>query len=101
MVRVLTHAYYAFACYVRWEGHVYKVFLVLAKLRLILGEMCRLYGKFTSHVRRVLFFFVKMALLLFRKRFSSLSFFCSILLRLFTALLSVLFLFPSFLVSKG
>ena len=31
----LTHAYYAFASYVRQEGHLYKVFLVLAKTRLI------------------------------------------------------------------
>ena len=43
-----------------------KIFLVaktvrlvmLAKPRLILDEMCRLYGKFASHVRRVLFFLV-------------------------------------------
>ena len=62
----LTHAYYAFASYVRREGHLYEVFLVLAKTRLIkeqvlravlirrvlaksrliLDEMCRLYGKF-------------------------------------------------------
>ena len=27
---------------------------VLAKPRLILGEMCRLYGKFASYLRRVL-----------------------------------------------
>ena len=52
----LTHAYYAFASYVRREGHLYEVFLVLAKSRLILDEMCRLYGKFTSYLRRVLFF---------------------------------------------
>ena len=31
----LTHAYYAFASYVRREGHLYEVFLVLAKKRLI------------------------------------------------------------------
>ena len=31
----LTHAYYAFASYVRREGHLYQVFLVLAKKRLI------------------------------------------------------------------
>ena len=31
----LTHAYYAFASYVRREGHLYEVFLVLAKTRLI------------------------------------------------------------------
>ena len=29
----LTHAYYAFASYVRREGHLYEVFLVLAKAR--------------------------------------------------------------------
>ena len=50
----LTHAYYAFASYVRREGHLYEVFLVLAKPRLILDEMCRLYGKFASYLRRVL-----------------------------------------------
>ena len=50
----LTHAYYAFASYVRREGHLYEVFLVLAKTCLILGEMCRLYGKFASYLRRVL-----------------------------------------------
>ena len=31
---------------------------IRAKTRLILDEMCRLYGKFTSYVRRVLFFLV-------------------------------------------
>ena len=31
----LTHAYYAFASYARREGHLYEVFLVLAKTRLI------------------------------------------------------------------
>ena len=31
----LTHVYYAFASYVRREGHLYEVFLVLAKTRLI------------------------------------------------------------------
>ena len=31
----LTHAYYAFASYVRRERHLYEVFLVLAKTRLI------------------------------------------------------------------
>ena len=31
----LAHAYYAFASYVRREGHLYEVFLVLAKTRLI------------------------------------------------------------------
>ena len=50
----LTHAYYAFACYVRREGHLYDAFLVLVKTRLILYEMCRLYGKFASYLRRVL-----------------------------------------------
>ena len=61
----LTHAYYAFASYLRREGHLYEVFLVLAKgcskirrvlakPRLILDEMCRLYGKFASYLRRVL-----------------------------------------------
>ena len=29
----LTHAYYAFASYLRREGHLYEVFLVLAKNR--------------------------------------------------------------------
>ena len=33
--RKLTHAYYAFASYLRREGRLYKVFLVLAKTRLI------------------------------------------------------------------
>ena len=66
----LTHAYHAFASYVRQEGPLYEVFLVLArrtgvkgcskirrvlaKSRLILDEMCRLYGKFASYLRRVL-----------------------------------------------
>ena len=50
----LTHAYYAFASYVRREGHLYEVFLVLAKPRLILDETCRLYGKFASYLRHVL-----------------------------------------------
>ena len=31
----LTHANYAFASYLRREGHLYEVFLVLAKTRLI------------------------------------------------------------------
>ena len=31
----LTHAYHAFVSYVRREGHLYEVFLVLAKTRLI------------------------------------------------------------------
>ena len=31
----LTHAHYAFASYLRREGHLYEVFLVLAKTRLI------------------------------------------------------------------
>ena len=70
------HAYYVFASYVRREGHLYKVFLVLAKTRLIseqvlrascskirhvlakprliLDEMCRLYRKFASYLRCVL-----------------------------------------------
>lgn len=48
------HACYAFASYVRREGHLYEVFLVLAKQRLILDQMCRLYGKFASYLRRVL-----------------------------------------------
>ena len=38
----------------RREGHLYEVFLVLAKTRLILDEMCRLYGKFASYLKRVL-----------------------------------------------
>ena len=50
--------YYAFASYinVRREDHLYEVFfvLVLAKLRLILDRMCRLHGKFTSYLRRIL-----------------------------------------------
>ena len=32
----------------------YLIRRVLAKLRLILDEMCRLYGKFASYLRRVL-----------------------------------------------
>ena len=43
----------------------YLIRRVLAKPRLILDEMCRLYGKFASYVRRVLFFLVLMALLLY------------------------------------
>ena len=59
---------------VRREGHLYEVFLVLAKTHfiqeevfmgcskirriLILDEMCYLYGKFVSYLRRVLFFLV-------------------------------------------
>ena len=31
----LTHAYYAFSSYARREGHLYEVFLVWAKTRLI------------------------------------------------------------------
>ena len=50
----LTYAYYGFGSYVRHEGNLYEVFLVLAKTRLILDEMCRLYGKFASYLRRVL-----------------------------------------------
>ena len=63
----LTHAYYASASYLRREGHLYEdasylrtgvkgcsyIRRVLAKLRLILDEMCRLYGKFASYSRRV------------------------------------------------
>ena len=41
----------------------YLIRRVLAKPRLILDEMRRLYGKFASYVRRVLFFLVQMALL--------------------------------------
>ena len=41
----------------------YLIRCVLAKPRLILDEMCRLYGKFASYVRRVLFFLVQMALM--------------------------------------
>ena len=33
--QTLTHAYYAFASYIRREGHLYQVFLVLTKTRLI------------------------------------------------------------------
>ena len=40
-----------------------KILRVLAKSRLILDEMCRLYGKFASYVRRVLFFLLQMALI--------------------------------------
>ena len=36
----------------------YLIRRVLAKLRLILDEMCRLHGKFGSYLRRVLFFLV-------------------------------------------
>ena len=50
----LTHTYYGFASYVRREGHLKEVFLLLAKSRLILDEMCRLYGKFACYLRRVL-----------------------------------------------
>ena len=41
----------------------YLIRRVLAKPHLILDEMCHLYRKFASYVRRVLFFLVKMALL--------------------------------------
>ena len=58
----LTHAYYAFASYVRRKGHLYEVFLdasylrtgvkgcskirrVLAKSRLSLDEICRFIRK--------------------------------------------------------
>ena len=51
----LTHAYYAFTSYVGRDGHLYKVFLVLAKLRLISDEMCHLYRKFMSYLRRLLY----------------------------------------------
>ena len=54
----LTHAYHAFASYLRRGGLLCEVFLVLTKSRLILDEMCRLYGKFASYVRPVLFFLV-------------------------------------------
>ena len=37
----LTHAYHVFASYVRREGHLYEVFLVLAKTRLILEQVLR------------------------------------------------------------
>ena len=36
----------------------YLIRRVLAKPRLILDEMCRLYGKLVSYVGRVLFFLV-------------------------------------------
>ena len=39
-----------------------KISRVLAKSRLILDEMCPLYGKFASYLRRALFFLVWMAL---------------------------------------
>ena len=35
-----------------------KIRRVLAKPRLILDEMCHLYGKFASYLRRILFFLV-------------------------------------------
>ena len=50
----LTHAYYAFTSYVGRNGHLYTVFLVLAKLRLISDKMCHLYRKFMSYLRRLL-----------------------------------------------
>ena len=37
--------------------HLYE-HVLSNKTRLILDEMCRLYGKFASYVRRVLFFLV-------------------------------------------
>ena len=37
----LTHAYYAFASYLRREGHLNEVFLVLAKTRLIYEQVLR------------------------------------------------------------
>ena len=51
----LTLAYYGFASYLRTgvKG-CSKIRRVLAKTRLILDEMCRLYGKFASYLRRVL-----------------------------------------------
>ena len=36
----LTHAYYAFASYVRREGHLYEVFLVLAIRRVLSKNRC-------------------------------------------------------------
>ena len=37
----LTHAYYTFASYVRREGHLYEVFLVLVKTRLIQEQVLK------------------------------------------------------------
>ena len=37
----IKHVYYAFASYVRREGHLCEVFLVLAKMRLISEQMLR------------------------------------------------------------
>ena len=39
----LMHAYYAFVSYVRREGHLYEVFLVLAKTRAIYEQVLRLF----------------------------------------------------------
>ena len=71
--QILTHVYYAFKSYVRQEGHLYEVFRilgdtsylrtsvkgcskirrVLAKSRLILDEIFRLYRKFVSYLRPI------------------------------------------------
>ena len=68
--QILMHVYYAFKSYVRQEGHLYEVFRilgdmsylrtsvkgcskirrVLAKLRLILDKIFRLYRKFVSYL---------------------------------------------------
>ena len=37
------HAYYAFVSYVRRKGHLYEVFLVLAKTRAIYEQVLRLF----------------------------------------------------------
>ena len=37
----LAHAYYAFVSYVRREGHLYEVFLVLTKTRLNKEQVLR------------------------------------------------------------
>ena len=37
------NAYYAFVSYVRCEGHLYEVFLVLAKTRAIYEQVLRLF----------------------------------------------------------
>ena len=59
--QILMHVYHAFKSYVRQEGHLYEVFhilgdtskirRVLAKSRLILDEIFRLYRKFVSYLR--------------------------------------------------
>ena len=72
--QILMHVYYAFKSYVRQEGHLYEVFRiqlgdtsylrtsvkgcskirrVLAKSRLILDEIFRLYRKFVSYLRPI------------------------------------------------